>query len=229
MHTAYKFSGKRHPAIDCVTGLHQPKRRRQRTRLAHTAAMTTTRKLLVLDLDETLIHARETPLERAEDFRALDYFVYRRPHLAHFLDTVAQHFELGVWTSSGHLYAQAVVAQVFAPYPLRFVWSNRRCTIVRDWQTDRQVELKSLAKLKRHGWSLDHLIAVDDTPAKHARNYGNLVRVSEFKGEADDTDLLLLAHYLPTLAQLPTVRHTEKRNWREQALRLQLADESGAV
>ena len=221
MHTAYKFSGERHPAIDCVTGLHQPKRRRQRTRLAHTAAMTTTRKLLVLDLDETLIHARETPLAHAEDFRALDYFVYRRPQLTPFLDAVAQHFDLGVWTSSGHVYAQAVVEQVLAPYPLRFVWSNRRCTLVRDWPSDRQVELKSLAKLKRHGWSLDDIVAVDDTPAKHARNYGNLVAVSEFRGEPADQELQLLALYLPTLAQLPSVRQVEKRNWREQALRLQ--------
>ena len=183
--------------------------------------MTATRKLLVLDLDETLIHARETPLAHAEDFRALDYFVYRRPQLTPFLATVAQHFELSVWTSSGHVYAQAVVEQVLAPYPLRFVWSNRRCTLVRDWPGDRQVELKSLAKLKRHGWSLDDIVAVDDTPAKHARNHGNLVAVSEFRGEPADQELQLLALYLPTLAQLPSVRCVEKRNWREQALRLQ--------
>ncbi len=191
--------------------------------------MTATRKLLVLDLDETLIHARETPLARAEDFRALDYFVYRRPHLRHFLDTVAEHFELGVWTSSGELYAQAIVEQVLAPYPLRFVWSNQRCTLVRDWPSDRQVELKALAKLKRHGWSLGDIVAVDDTPAKHARNFGNLVAVSEFRGEPEDQELQLLALYLPSLAQLPTVRHVEKRNWREQAMRLQRMEPSAGL
>ena len=81
--------------------------------------------------------------------------------------------------------------------------------------------LKSLAKLKRHGWSLDDIVAVDDTPAKHARNYGNLVAVSEFRGKPADQELQLLALYLPMLAQLPSVRRVEKRNWREQALRLQ--------
>jgi len=44
------------------------------------------RKLLLLDLDETLIHARETPLGRNEDFCVGEYFVYRRPPVDKFID-----------------------------------------------------------------------------------------------------------------------------------------------
>jgi len=43
-------------------------------------------KLLILDLDETLIFATERPLTREADFRIGPYHVYRRPDLADFLD-----------------------------------------------------------------------------------------------------------------------------------------------
>ena len=36
-------------------------------------------KLLVLDLDETLIHARETPPEHPPSWEAAGYVVYERP------------------------------------------------------------------------------------------------------------------------------------------------------
>jgi carboxy-terminal domain RNA polymerase II polypeptide A small phosphatase len=45
------------------------------------------RKLLALDLDETLVHTTETELAHPEDFLFGHYFVYRRPHLSTLLKT----------------------------------------------------------------------------------------------------------------------------------------------
>jgi carboxy-terminal domain RNA polymerase II polypeptide A small phosphatase len=39
----------------------------------------TDKKLLILDLDETLIHATSKKLSREPDFIVFDYFVYKRP------------------------------------------------------------------------------------------------------------------------------------------------------
>ena len=50
--------------------------------------------LLILDLDETLIHATSCPLETAPDFTAGPYLVYKRPGLDIFIETVAQNFLL---------------------------------------------------------------------------------------------------------------------------------------
>lgn len=62
--------------------------------------------LLVLDLDETLIHAREDPLDRAPDHAVGPYVVYRRPHLEAFLEAVFESFaHVGVWTASTLAYA----------------------------------------------------------------------------------------------------------------------------
>ena len=176
----------------------------------------TARKLLVLDLDETLIHASEAALDRAEDFRVGPYFIYRRPHLDAFIARVRMHFELCVWTASGEAYATQIIERTFPPGALEFVWSHRRCTLVRDWTNDGYETIKNLAKIKRRGYRLESVIAVDDTPAKYARSYGNLVAVREFVGDTSDAELPLLADYLIGLASAANVRVIEKRHWRQQ-------------
>lgn len=186
-----------------------------------TQEASTDRLLLVLDLDETLVHASEVELDRAADLRALSYHVYRRPHAERFIAYALANFDVGVWTSSGRFYAEAVVAALFPPQSLRFVWSSERCSISRDWTTGEYLNRKRLKKLKRHGYRLERMLAIDDTASKHAYNYGNLVCVREYLGEDEsDDELLRLMAYLDRLAHEPNVRTIEKRRWRE---RLSLA------
>lgn len=176
-----------------------------------------TRKLLVLDLDETLIHASERPLEHEADFELGAYFVYRRPHLEEFLRFAFAHFEVGVWTSSGEVYAEGIVSAIFSEQRPAFVWAGRRCSLRRDFNTDQYIATKRLAKLKSLGYALEQMIAIDDSPEKHGQNYGNLVRVKEFNGETDDAELALLQKWLPAMKEVANVRKIEKRFWRQQA------------
>ncbi|MNL25813.1 NLI interacting factor-like phosphatase [compost metagenome] len=120
-----------------------------------------------------------------------------------------------MWTASGETYAGEIVSRIFPQDKLAFVWSSARCTTTRDWVTGGYQTVKNLQKLKSRGYPLASIIAVDDTPAKYARSYGNLVTVREFLGERDDAELPLLARYLATLADIPNVRSVEKRRWRE--------------
>lgn len=85
------------------------------------------------------------------------------------------------WPASGDNRATQIVERVLPGRTLEFVWSNRRCTVARDWTTGAYRTLKDLRKLKRKGYPLEAIVAVDDTPAKHARNYGNLVAVSAIR------------------------------------------------
>lgn len=177
---------------------------------------TNSRKLLVLDLDETLVHARHTPLDRPEDFRVGEYFIYRRPHLEAFITGALGLFDVAVWTSSGEQYAAKVIERIFPAGALRFTWSSKRCTTVRDFETGEYGNKKDLAKLRRRGYPLESIIAVDDTPSKYSRSYGNLVTVSEFTGDPADDELPHLLRYLATLATIANVRTLEKRRWRTQ-------------
>jgi TFIIF-interacting CTD phosphatase-like protein len=65
--------------------------------------------LLILDIDETVVYASTTRLDRPPDFEVAGYFVYRRPGLDEFLKFVSQHFQLAVWSSSGSDYARQIV------------------------------------------------------------------------------------------------------------------------
>lgn len=184
--------------------------------------------LLILDLDETLVHARERPLTRAADFVAGPYSVYLRPGVADFLQQMAQYYTLAVWTSSSPLYAQLVVAQLFAdPGQLAFAWTSDRCTLRRDFETDIWWQSKPLSKVKRRGYDLDRVLAIDDNPEKYVRSYGNLVAVTPFEGDPADDELALLGRYLQQLAGEPNLRRIEKRWWRREVLRERDGDVSG--
>ena len=61
-------------------------------------------KLLVLDLDETLIYATDDYAELDEpepgDFSVGPYLVRRRPGVEEFLARCLEWFEVGIWTAS---------------------------------------------------------------------------------------------------------------------------------
>src|SRR4051812_42702126 len=84
--------------------------------------------LLILDLDETLVHATEEPLGRAHDFVVGPYFVYRRPHLAEFLDSCLACFRLAAWSTASDHYVRAVVGRITPPgVEPAFAWGRSRC------------------------------------------------------------------------------------------------------
>lgn len=177
------------------------------------------KKLLILDLDETLLFASERPLARAADFRVGPYHVYRRPGLAAFLDYCFQWFEVAVWTSSSPLYAQEVVQAVFPDLPrLAFVWASDRCTPAYDLETGEHCARKNLKKVKARGYPLESVVVVDDSPEKWRQSYGNLVQVAPYLGAEEDTELARLASYLHVLKEQPDIRAVEKRQWRHHAL-----------
>lgn len=181
----------------------------------------TDRMLLILDLDETLIHAREEPLGRPADFRLFDFHVYRRPMLDDFIARAAAHYDLAVWSSASDDYVEAVVEHIFPDLAaLQFVWGRSRATHRRGawdnngYMSDHRHYLKPLQKVRRLGWNLDRVLIIDDTPEKCARNFGNAIYPSPYEGDPADRELELLAAYLENLRDVPNVRRIEKRSWR---------------
>ena len=174
-----------------------------------------TLKLLILDLDETLVYSTAKRLSYPEDFRAGEYFVYKRPGLAHFLSFVQEHFDLAVWTSSGAVYASHIVGGIFPDSTaLKFVWSRDRCVRKYDPDTRCYYSIKDLRKVKRLGYPLENILVIDDSPEKLERNYGNHIRISAFEGDVNDTELSLLTDYLRSLKNVASVRTIDKRHWR---------------
>lgn len=177
--------------------------------------MSTTRKLLILDLDETLVHATEGPAFGPAHFRLGSYHVYRRPHLDTLLAAASDWFDLAVWTSAGSDYA-SLMCDAILPQPknLKFAWSRDRCTSCFDAETLEIIHAKNLGKVRRLGHSLEQVLMLDDSPEKLARHYGNLIRVRSFFGDPADTELRDLLPFLEWIKDQPNVRTIEKRGWR---------------
>jgi RNA polymerase II subunit A small phosphatase-like protein len=181
---------------------------------------TAQRPLLVLDLDETLVHAEEfakalqglTP-----DFTTSEYVVYKRPHLDEFLSRMWKHYDIAVWSAAGTLYVNRVVEVIFADHkqPV-FVFSGVRTTRRFDHDRMEAYYIKDLKKVRKRGFDLRRVLIVDDLQLNAQRNFGNAVYVDEFNGEKDDNELLLLADYLEQLAASPNFRTVEKRYWRKE-------------
>jgi RNA polymerase II subunit A small phosphatase-like protein len=135
-----------------------------------------TRKLLILDIDETLLYATKDALGRPADFAVYDYYIYLRPHLERFLQYAFERFRVAVWTSSGSLYAGEVVDLIFPSRDvLDFFWTAERCAVRFDPEYQEQYKLKQLKKVRRRGYNLERVLVIDDTPKKHEQNYGNLI------------------------------------------------------
>ena len=194
-----------------------------------------TKKLLILDLDETLFYAmypEEVDATIAAGFindrDDCDYVIdgaypmIERPHVHKFLNWAFKTFEVAVWTSSTQDYADDVIQHLMIDQghgtPL-FTYARDRCVHSRipnydAWGTSGHVEyLKDLTKVKKFGFDKKDIIVVDDTPSKWKRNYGNLVRISEFWGEPYDNGLRSLMAFLGWLKNQPDIRTVEKRGW----------------
>lgn len=186
------------------------------------------KKLLILDLDETLVHASEMHLGRDPDFTVFDYFVYRRPYLSEFLRFCDANFAVGIWSSAGDEYVHAVVREIFPDPPkLLMMWGVSRTTIRRTTSGTHDRSglplpdfhyLKRIQKLKRYGWSLDAMLIVDDSPEKCMANFGNAIHPTPFCGNVDDDELKFLAGYLLSLKDSDRIRRIEKRGWRSSAV-----------
>ena len=178
-------------------------------------------KLLILDIDETLIHSSEKQLDRIPDFE-LDfglekYFVYKRPGLQEFILQCSKWFRLAIWTSSGSDYAREVIQNIFPGnynLKLEFIFTRERCLFKRNPEFDVIEVFKPLKKVKRKGFSLDSVLIVDDIAQTFKYNYGNGILVKEYRGEGDDIELFLLLKYLEMIRWEEDVRIIDKRQWK---------------
>lgn len=171
--------------------------------------------LLILDLDETLIHATEKKLDFESDFKYAEYYIYKRPNLIEFLTEMNKYFKLAVWSSADDKYVNDIV-NLIKPTEIdfEFVWAKSRCTLKRDYEFDKYVQEKKLKKIKKQGFQLKKSLIVDDSPEKTKGNFGNAIYVLPYEGNLDDNELNFLSRFLKSIKNSENVRGIEKRGWR---------------
>jgi len=161
-------------------------------------------KLIVFDLDETLVHASETPLPYPHSFKIASYFVYVRPYAAELIQRCATRFDIAVWSSSSALYVEAVTRKLFGnAVPLKFSWSESKCVQKVDPKSNSYVFVKDLRKVIKHGYTPEQILMLDDSPEKLQRQPSRHLQVSPFTGKPDDTGLLSIIEILALSPSAP--------------------------
>ncbi len=163
-------------------------------------------KLLVLDLDETLIYAKKGITNRNPDFTTRHgYPVYKRPHLDEFLEYCKNSFEIGLWTQGKGWYLTSIADVLFRDYDLKFKWSREQCSE----DDDGDLFIKNLNKIEREvGVDLSKIIVIDDDEEHYTKeDKKNMLRfVRPWYGELNDNYLQQLPELLDDLGPVHDVR-----------------------
>ena len=140
------------------------------------------RKLLVLDLDETLIHTAYAPIEGAELKAKRGYFyLYERPFLKVFLERYSAEYDLAIWSASKADYVRWIIrSTVLSEYSFEFI--NTRKTCKRIFGNGGRVEY--LKDLTAYLPQYEKVIMLDDVP-KMVTPIECCIKAPEFRGGAD--------------------------------------------
>lgn len=154
--------------------------------------------LLILDLDESLIHTAGIDLGREADFYYKHLRVYKRPHLDEFLITAAKHFRLALWSMGTDKYVREISAKLL-PEGLEweFVFGRSQARRKKDIFWGGTLLYKSIDKLKRHGYDLKEITMIDNNPTTIVYSESKIVTILSYWGEADDTELLQFIERCP--------------------------------
>lgn len=182
-------------------------------------------KLLVLDLDETLVHSSPARLGRDAEHRVLGYHVYERPGVRAFLEDAFSRFAVGIWTASTATYADEILSLLTDVSRFQFIWSREHCSIATHPETQRFDLLKDIRQLELAGYDASRILFVDDLPHRLCLSTENIIQVRPFTGDAKDDELGDLLTYVSWLHPVKDVRRVDKRSWRAEVSGLRIASD----
>ena len=169
-------------------------------------------KILVLDLDETLIHASKTALDPTHfdviirdtempDGRFTTRYVCERPYLQYFLAQVSQWFTIAIFTAATKEYASPIITKIDRSKVIKKKYFRNDCEI------DRGHYVKNLSRLHQRKVYSSYII-IDNLPVSYKSNPNNAIPISSFSASNYDTDteLLKLLPLLEALSQVNDVR-----------------------
>ncbi|CAH0555827.1 unnamed protein product [Brassicogethes aeneus] len=177
------------------------------------------RKVLVLDLDETLIHSHHDGVLRQTvrpgtppDFvlkvnierHPVRFFVHKRPHVDFFLDIVSQWYELVVFTASMEIYGAAVADRLDAGRGiLQRRFYRQHCT------PDLGSYTKDLSAICN---DLSSVFILDNSPGAYRAYPDNAIPIKSWFSDPTDIALLNLLPVLDALRFTADVRSVLSRN-----------------
>lgn len=177
-------------------------------------------KTLILDMDETLIHAKpkisansdfepdyEISLED-DDGSELIFMVKMRPGLVECLERLAKFYELAVFTAAERTYATKIINH-FDPDKkfIKHILSREHCIHVENFYVK---DLRIIGDRKT-----EDLVIVDNSIVAFAFNLDNGVPINDFRGEEPmDEELIYMTSYLEDIYHFEDIREANINNFK---------------
>lgn len=174
-----------------------------------------TDKLLILDIDETLIHSDVLEPD-FYDFMVLNkYYTIKRPYVNDFLKYSFENFTVGVFTTSTEDYAKEILEKLDVDLSkLLFLWDREKCNSKFNYDLYTYSYVKKLDKVRKSfDWDINKMMIVDNDFHTAIYNYGNLIHIKDFEGDMQDVELKRLINYLEKIKNAENIRNIEKRGW----------------
>jgi TFIIF-interacting CTD phosphatase-like protein len=197
------------------------------------------RKLLILDIDGTMIFAEEKVNLIYKQVVQHHHFeldqgsicVWKRPNIDEFLEWCFEHYDIGIWSASSSEYVHSSLSYIIPDHlrsQIKFIWTSMRCT--RKYQSRSSdtypvpMIIKRLRKLWRrkssasdnpnlvNTYSKLNTLIVDDTPATYQENYVNAIPITSYTGSLKDCELERVRNVLELLISSNDVRTVNKRS-----------------
>jgi RNA polymerase II subunit A small phosphatase-like protein len=144
--------------------------------------------LVILDLDETLVHSCDEWIGRSHNFLAADKMIFVRPYAEEFVRQLLLKYKVAVWTASYGKYTSDIVEYFFGGEEnLEFVWDRNSCNLE---CVDKENFKKSIQKVYEAGWNESSFSIVDDRP-EHVEGAGDsVIGLKPYFGSASDQELV---------------------------------------
>ena len=178
------------------------------------------RKLLILDLDNTLIFTNTEESVSAtsrekEDFQIMFdekcyFYGYKRPHLDKFIDYIIQYFDIAVWSAGNEYYVNSIIDSIFGDrkYLLSFIYNKTHCH--KSEHNGNEIWIKYINNIQSH--LPDDIIILDDNYYAIFKNINNAIKIKCWKGDKNDNKLLECIDILDKLKFVDDVKVVIEEN-----------------
>ena len=171
-------------------------------------------KLLILDLDETLVHTSFQPLGKDINNRIIepdiflkiffdkkyyDLYVLTRPYIYEFLKEMSKLFVVYIFTASIREYADPLLNELDKDKIIKKRLFRDSCTI-----SDKGKYVKNLNNLN---YNLKDIILLDNNPISYSFNKTNGIPIKTWHNDKNDKELLKIRNFLNFLSSVDDVRY----------------------
>ncbi|CAD8200672.1 unnamed protein product [Paramecium pentaurelia] len=176
-------------------------------------------KTLVIDLDETLVHCNESylmPKDLMININLDNGFIVKaeisvRPYAQQFLQNMAKHFEIMIFTASNEDYANQIIDYLDPTQQLVKYRLYRNDCI----NLSKGCHIKDLRNLNRN---LEDIILIDNSAYSFAYQLNNGIPIIPYLDNKKDDELIELENYLMELLNVDDIRIENEKNFQFQQI-----------